>query len=323
MSTKGYKGFDSQLQDKAFQYEIGQEYAQSEYLVSGMSGLYFYEDPIDLFEHFPPAISRYCSVLSTGIEYRFIESSFVSTSQLTLTEEVELLDLIKESAKFLLDRVYWGDRRLPADGFRCVSSGVFEWSAAYNPGDLSVSAHTSGYSVASNKGELSAAVTTGTKSVAVSKGKRSVAVNTGCWSVASNGGSTSVAANTGDQSATVNTGDRSMSFCSGLRSAAVNAGKGSIAACLGDLSAAVTTGAQSVAVNIGARSAAIASNDESVAMAIGHESKAKGSKGCWLVLGERDGRGDLLDVQCRKVDGVVIKEDTFYMLVDGEFVEVE
>ena len=60
-----------------------------------------------------------------------------------------------------------------------------------------------------------------------------------------------------------------------------------------------------------------------MAIAIGYQSKAKGSNGCWLVLGEKDGYGELIDVQCRKVDGVKIKEDTFYMLKNGEFKEVK
>ena len=62
-------------------------------------------------------------------------------------------------------------------------------------------------------------------------------------------------------------------------------------------------------------------------MAIGYDSKAKGSLGCFIVLSEwgRDQEGEchIIDVKSTKVDGEKIKADTFYKLVDGEFVEAE
>ena len=129
-----------------------------------------------------------------------------------------------------------------------------------------------------------------------------------------NTGYRSAATNTGDQSAATNTGDQSAATNTGYRSAATNTGY---------QSAATNTGDQSAATNTGNQSAAIVSGKQSVAIAIGYQSKAKGSKGCWLVLGEKNGYCELIDVQCRKVDGVKIKEDTFYMLVNGEFKEVK
>ena len=61
----------------------------------------------------------------------------------------------------------------------------------------------------------------------------------------------------------------------------------------------------------------------SVAMAIGYKSKAKGSLGCWIVLAEQNDNYEIIDVQSVKVDGEKIKADTFYTLVNGEFIETE
>ena len=86
------------------------------------------------------------------------------------------------------------------------------------------------------------------------------------------------------------------------------------------------TGYQSAATNTGYQSAASAEGKESVAMAIGYKSKAKGALGCWIVLSEWEERksGDhIRDVQCVRVDGETIKTDTWYRLIDGEFVEVD
>ena len=62
-------------------------------------------------------------------------------------------------------------------------------------------------------------------------------------------------------------------------------------------------------------------------MAIGRDSKAKGSVGCFIVLAEwvkfEDGTFHIVDVKSAKVDGTNIKPDTFYKLVNGEFVSEE
>ena len=79
------------------------------------------------------------------------------------------------------------------------------------------------------------------------------------------------------------------------------------------------------ATNTGYQSAATVEGKESVAMAIGYQSKAKGALGCWLVLAEwtRDEQRDwhITDVQSAKVDGEIIKVDTWYKLEDGQFIE--
>ena len=113
-----------------------------------------------------------------------------------------------------------------------------------------------------------------------------------------------------------NTGDRSAATNTGYRSAATNTG---------DQSAATNTGDQSAATNTGDQSAAIVEGKESIALATGIDSKAKGKIGCFIVLAEWkeiDNEYHIVDVKSAKVDGKNIKEDTFYTLKDGKFVEV-
>ena len=112
----------------------------------------------------------------------------------------------------------------------------------------------------------------------------------------------------------------------GDRSAATNTGNWSAATNTGDRSAATNTGYQSASTNTGNWSAATVEGKESIAMATGIEGKAKGKKSCWLVLAEWKERKDgwhIKDVKSVAVDGKTIKEDTFYTLKGGKFVEVK
>ena len=142
----------------------------------------------------------------------------------------------------------------------------------------------------------------------------------------SNTGDRSVATNTGNWSAATNTGNWSVATNTGNRSAATNTGNWSVATNTGDWSAATNTGNWSVATNTGNRSAATVEGKESVAMAIGYNSKAKCSLGCFIVLAEckeLGGEYHIVDVKSAKVDGEKIKPDTFYKLINGEFVEAD
>ena len=106
-----------------------------------------------------------------------------------------------------------------------------------------------------------------------------------------------------------------------------NTGYQSAATNTGDYSAATNTGDHSAATNTGDYSAATVEGKDSIAIVTGYDSKAKGALGCWLVLTERrgwNGKGyPIKEVKAFKVDGEIVKADTFYKLIDGEAVEVE
>ena len=149
--------------------------------------------------------------------------------------------------------------------------------------------------------------------------------NTGNRSSATNIGDYSSATNTGDYSSATNTGDYSSATNTGYRSAATNTGNRSAATNTGDYSAATNTGNRSSATNTGDYSSANVEGLESVAISVGIGGKAKGAKGCFLVLAEWEqnnieGR-HRKNVKAVKVDGKKIKEDTFYILKDGRFEE--
>ena len=163
---------------------------------------------------------------------------------------------------------------------------------------------------------------TGNRSVATNTGYQSVATNTGYQSVATNTGYQSAATNTGNQSAATNAGDWSVATNTGYQSVATNTGNRSAATNTGNQSAATNTGDWSVATNTGYQSVATVLGEESVACSLGEYGKAKGAKGCWLVLAEwKDGHRK--DVRCFYVDGESVKANMFYTLKDGELVEAD
>ena len=285
---KCFKGFDKDLKCRDFQYEIGKEYTEEKADICNC-GFHACEFPMDVFGYYPPSDSRYCEVELEANNQKSSDDSKRVGKKISVKAEIGIAGIIKAGVEYIKEQVNWEDDK------------------ATNTGDRSAATNTGYQSAATNTGYRSAATNTGDQSAATNTGDRSAATNTGNQSAATNTGYRSAATNTGDQSAATNTGDRSAATNTGNQSAATN------------------TGYQSAATNTGYQSAAIVEGKESIALATGIDSKAKGKIGCFIVLAEWkeiDNEYHIVDVKSAKVDGKNIKEDTFYTLKDGKFVEV-
>ena len=119
-----------------------------------------------------------------------------------------------------------------------------------------------------------------------------------------------------DNSVASNTGDKSVASNTGYKSVASNTGYYSVASNTGNYSVASNTGNYSVASNLG---------QKSISSCLGVRGQASGKKGTWLVVAEwiqdEDWNWEVKEVKTVKVDGKKIKEDTYYTLEHGEFVE--
>ena len=313
---KCFKGFDKDLKCRDFQYEIGKEYTEETADICNC-GFHACEFPMDVFGYYPPSDSRYCEVELEENGQKSSDDSKRVWKKISVKAEIGIAGIIKAGVEYIKEQVNWEDDKATNTGYQ---------SAATNTGDRSAATNTGDRSAATNTGYQSAATNTGDRSAATNTGNQSAATNTGYQSAATNTGNQSAATNTGNQSAATNTGDRSAATNTGNQSAATNTGYQSAATNTGNWSAATNTGYQSAATNTGNRSAAIVEGKESIALAAGIKSKAKGKIGCFIVLAEWkeiNYEYHLVDVKSAKVDGENIKEDTFYMLKDGKFVEVD
>ena len=302
LKIKGYKGFNSDLTCRDFQYEVGKEYETNEAKVCE-TGFHFCENPFDVWGYYPPCdekgqLNRFCEVEGSG-EIDNSRSDKTACSHIKVNAEIGLQGIINAGVKFIMDKVSRSGSKLSNTGDYSAATNTGNYSAATNTGDYSAATNTGDYSAATNTGNCSVATNTGYRSAATNTGNCSVATNTGNYSAATNTGNCSVATNTGDYSAATNTGNCSVATNTGYRSAATNTGNCSVA-------------------SVGGR--------ESVAIVTGKDSMAKGALGCWIVLTERGGwDGTTYPIKCVKafkVDGEKIKPDTFYKLENGEAVEV-
>lgn len=154
---KAYKGFNSDLTCRDFQYEVGKEYEQKGKIKIEVceNGFHACENPMDVFGYYPPNNSRYCEVEQSGtidsVPYK------IASSKIRIQCEIGLSGIIRAGVKFILDKVNWKDDN---------------------------ATNTGNHSVATNTGYRSVAKVEGKESIAIVTGRDSKACGTfGCWLV--------------------------------------------------------------------------------------------------------------------------------------------
>ena len=325
-SIRGFKGFDKDLKCRGFQYKVGKTYDLKGEVECCKRGFHFCENPLEVFYYYTPNNSRFCQVEGGGsVDTSKIDSK-VATSHIHISEEIGLNGLIDEGVKYILNKVELNHKKDQTTREKSVASTTIDQSAAICTGSYSSATSTGNYSVSTNSGHQSLATSTGNYSVSTNSGAQSVAANTGNHSASTNNGYHSAAINVGDCSVATNTSRYSVSANTGFYSVSINSGNDSLATNTGYKSSATNSGKQSAAISIGDKSLATVQGNESVAIVTGKDSMACGTLGSWIVLTERgdfDGEiNPIKEVKAFKVDGVNIKENIPYKLVNGQAIAV-
>ena len=157
-----YKGFDSSLRCRGFQYEVGKDYEQEGNIKCCENGFHACEFPLEVFNYYAPGRNnRYCTVTLSGEMDKKDGDSKVASSKIHIETEIGLDGIIKAGVKFIFDKVNWKDKK------------------ESNTGNCSAATNTGNQSAATNTGYQSAAVNVGRHSTAKVSGKDSIAIVTG------------------------------------------------------------------------------------------------------------------------------------------------
>ena len=304
MSEKiiAYKAMDKNMTCRGKHYEVGKTYYEDK-ADCCHAGMHACENPLDVLHYYQLRDGpRFFEVECGGKVDKSNDDSKLACTELKVKGELKLADFIKLSVKTTFDRAM---RR----------------AKAKESGDYSSAATSGASSSAATSGNYSSAATSGDYSSAATSGYSSSAVTSGDYSSAATSGNYSSAATSGDSSSAATSGNYSSAATSGYSSSAATSGYSSSAATSGDYSSAATSGDYSSAVSTGYKTKAAAVGKDSIAVANGVNSKALGAMGCYLVLTEYDDDDNMLWAKMAKVDGTHIKENVWYTLKNGEFVE--
>lgn len=86
---------------------------------------------------------------------------------------------------------------------------------------------------------------------------------------------------------------------------------------------AAASGERGCAVSSGKYGSAEANGKQCIAVAFGEQGRARGKIGNWIVVAEYGSDREIIEPKIAVVDGENIKQDTWYTVKNGEFVEVK
>lgn len=302
---KYYKGFNNDMTCLGFKYEAGKTYETDEAVLCE-SGFHACECPLDVLKHYLPVDIKGNFRIYREVELdevsndRDITDTKVCAKRIKIKAELNFSELAKAHVEWAKEQFF--TTYTTHEDFSAAVS-MHRHSAATATGCWSAAVTTEDYSAAINEGCDSASTCSGVYSIAANKGVQSTATCTSGGSVATNAGKCSVAISTGDRSAATNSGYRSAATCTGGGSVAFNTGRRSVAIATGNKSAATCTG------------------EEAIAIAWGVGSKARAALGSYIVLAEYDKNFSFVGAKMGQIDGKVLKENVYYTLRNGEFVE--
>ena len=158
MSKLMFKGFDKNLKCRDFQYEVGKEYIHDGNIKVCESGFHACENPMDVFEYYPPNKARYCEVTGDGKESSDEGGKKTSFEKIKINAEIGLGGIIKAGIKFCFDRVKWTKENTATGDYSGASATGYK-SGASATGNCSGASATGDYSGASaGKGSVAMAV---------------------------------------------------------------------------------------------------------------------------------------------------------------------
>ena len=287
MSEKiiAYKAMNADMTCRGKQYEVGKTYYEDKADCCN-AGMHACENPLDVLRYYPLKDSpRFFEVECGGNVDKSGEDSKLACTELTVKGEVNFAGLVKATMNAVFNRV--------------------KGKEPFSSGNSSTAGSSGYYSTAGSSGYSSTAGSSGYSSTAGSSGNSSTAGSSGYYSTAGSSGNSSTAGSSGNYSTAGSSGDFSTAGSSGYSSTAGSSGNYSTAAATGDYCRAKADGKDNIAV------------------ANGYGSKARGAMGCYLVLTEYDDDCHMLCAKMARVDGSTVKENVWYTLKNGEFVEAE
>lgn len=130
---KAYKGFNKDLKCRDFQYEIGKEYEEPEASIC-KKGFHACEYPLDCFQYYAPAESRYCKVEIEDNAQRSEYDSKVCGKKIKIGAEIGIPGLIKATFEYVKSKCTNskdGGNRSALNGGDCSALNGGQYSVLY------------------------------------------------------------------------------------------------------------------------------------------------------------------------------------------------
>ena len=288
-----YKGFNENLCCREFQYEIGKEYEQSGEIKCCENGFHACKNPFDVLDYYSNPKNRYCVVEQSGTIKSDKEGKKQASSKIKIIKEISFAELFKAGIKWLNEKNDRNNR-----GYAQIGSSEFEAEIATDDS----------YAQIGSSGEYTKIATSGIHALIGTSGRDSRIGSSGSYTKIGSSGGNAQIGTSGGFVRIVSSGGNAQIGSSGYFTQILSSGEYAQIGTSGEAALIESTGKRSVIC------------------CAGNNSIVKAKKGSWITLSEWNyseimGVAFPVCVKTEFVDGERIKADTWYKLINGEFVE--
>ena len=327
-----YKGFNKNLRCRGFQYEVGKEYElpKGEKPEVCSNGFHACKSPLEVLIYYfldgDANLSRFCEVEQSGEFSKEEDSTKVASSKIKIKAEITFTDLIKLGIEWLKEKI---------SSAQIASSGKFAQIAS--AGDYEQIASSGKYAKIGSSSYYAEIGSSDNSAQIGSSGDFALIASSGNFAHIGSSGDDARIGSSGEDAKIGSSGNSAQIGSSGDYAQIASSGKYAKIGSSGDFAkicsssyyAEIGSSGNSARIGSSGNNAKISSSGEdAVIMCAGHNSRVKAKEGSWITLAEwyEYNSFENMRPKCVKteyVDGKRIKADTWYKLVDGEFVEVD
>ncbi len=307
MRNIGYKAYEKGLICRGKQYKE-ETVAKEKRAAICTEGIHYCLNPLDVF-HYYPLISKYGDLT---------EFTMVTPLDKELKDPYEIY-----STKRCCKKVLIGSK-LSLESFIEESLDyIFKETGKHRDNHEEITIKGANSKVASS-GSYTYIATFGNDSQVASIGYGNNLTTIGCQTrIAAIGNNDKITSN-GRYSYIVSSGNYTDIATIGDGSQVVSTGYGNNIVTAGDYSIVFVSGGKSRAVSVGDQSKLIVNYGNNIGVNIGRRARIKGSIGSWITLAEYSNyNDDCICIKSARIDGKVLKENVWYELLNGEFVECQ
>ena len=289
MEIKGYKGFNPGLICKGKQYAENSTFEEQEANLC-RSGMHFCQNPMDVLEYYPfvnsdGEFNEFAEVTADGDTKT--DGNKSCTTKLHIGAKLSFGNFVKACVDFLVEKTKPDDTS-SGDYAQIGSSG--DYAQIGSSGDYAQIGSSGDYAKIGSSGYYAKIGSSGYYAKIGSSGDSAKIGSSGYSAKIGSSGYSAQIGSSGDYAKIGSSGYSAQIGSSGDSAKIDSSGKNSVICCAGN------------------------------------NSRVKAKVGTWVTLAEWEVQGDEyipVCVKTEKVDGERIKEDTWYTLKNGEFVEVQ
>jgi len=310
-----YKGFDKDLKCRCFQYEVGKEYEMDGEIKVCERGFHACESPLEVLGHYfildNGDLARFCEVEQSGVFDKEENTTKVASSKIKIKAELKFADLIKLGVEWIKEKTIKGnsDKLLNDNGGYYAKIG--------SSGDYAKIGSSGYYAQIGSSGDSAKIGSSGDSAKIGSSGDYAQIGSSGDYAQIGSSGYYAQIGSSGDYAKIGSSGYYAQIGSSGDYAQIGSSGYYAKIGSSGYYAQIGSSGDSAKINSIG---------EDSVICCAGNNSIVKAKKGSWITLSEwvyNEDKGRYVPkcVKTEYVDGERIKADTWYKLIDGEFVE--